>query len=131
MSSERRSHARAFKEPGKLIIAIILSLLINMTFAAGIVALVMLFLLDDRHYGFYFLATLGTWLVLLGFRYVLTSSCACPLCRGPLMKNRNCEMHEKARQHFIFGYRFSMMLDAIFLGWFFCPYCGTSFRLRR
>ncbi len=126
-----RPNARPYKNPGKMVIAVALSLLIYAVFFAGCVLLAMLFLFQETQYGIWFLGALVCWVVLLFTRYLHAHSCICPLCRGPLMRKQNCGMHERARRHLGFHYRTSMLIDIIVHWWFCCPYCGTHFRMKR
>lgn len=128
---EQRSIARPLKNRLHLRVSILLSVLIYGAFLSSIWFLMMLFLFREKHYGIWFLAALACWTVLMVMRYFVALGCLCPLCRGPFMGKKSCEMHEKARSHFGLSYRASLMIDVLARGWFVCPYCGTSFRLRR
>lgn len=126
-----RINARQFRSPSKLIIPILISLMMYAAFLAGLVFLAMLFLFNDRHFGIWFLGAVAAVIVLGVLRYLFSLGCLCPLCRGPFMAKKNCGMHERARSHLGLGHRASLTLDVVFLGWFVCPYCGTSFRMRK
>jgi hypothetical protein len=66
-----------------------------------------------------------------GLRFCASSHTCCPLCMTPVLSNRSCSKHRRARK--VFGsYRLLVALSILFRNSFRCPYCNeqTAMKVR-
>lgn len=69
--------------------------------------------------------------LLRGIAYLLSYKLTCSLCHGKLLHSGPAHKHREAKRIPLLGWVWPVMLGTLFLGRFFCMYCGTPFRLRK
>ena len=70
-------------------------------------------------------------LVSMGVFFAKSRSVCCPLCRMPVLSGGKCSKHRKARPALGVSYRLRVVLSALFLGYYFCIYCGEPFDTKK
>ena len=131
-AAPRVQRPRAFKRPWSLLLGVLLSLVANLAFWWGVVALGMM-LIPPRNpdYGIHVLIAIGVYVLFRVLRYFHAVGLKCPLCHGPILYEKKCHKHRYASRYLLFGYRASLIFDVVTRGVFNCMYCGTPFRLKR
>ena len=56
------------------------------------------------------------------FQWILAARTRCPLCLTPVLANKDCAKHRRART-FMGSHRLRVALSILFKNTFLCPYC--------
>jgi hypothetical protein len=141
---ESRQRARAYPEPRRLIIGVVLDLICKLFALTGLVAVAMVLwrglggsqdLTDlsgaERLWGLLFLGALAGYIAFSAVRYYNGKRTLCSLCRGPVFHVQRSSKHRNATKWPGLGYRTSLVLSLFFTGRYNCMYCGTPFRLKK
>ena len=85
--------------------------------------------MDERDLAVYGVFGLLGGLVLVLVSWALASRANCPLCQMPVMVNKRCAKHSKARTAFG-SHRVRVALAILFTNSFHCPYCMEATAVR-
>lgn len=83
----------------------------------------------DREVGEYAAYGLLLGVLLLVVGWLMGNRARCPLCRMPVLSNKRCAKHRKARTAFG-SHRLRVALAILFTNSFHCPYCMTPTAVR-
>lgn len=125
-----QASARHFPNASSIWLGMILWVLQGILMLAGIVALILTFLIS-KSYGVLFIGMAFGFVGVQMLRWGHSRSISCPLCHGKIMHGSQCHKHRTASRRRPFGYISSLFFDVALFGRFNCMYCGTPFRLKR
>jgi hypothetical protein len=140
MHMTSRQRARAYPQPGKLVIGVMLDLLCKGLAIGAVIALTtFLFrspsLTDwsqgDPLWAELALAGLVLYPVVAVCRYQHGRRTLCSLCHGPVFNAQSSVKSRHGTKIAGLDYRTSVVLALFFVGRYRCMHCGTPFRLRR
>lgn len=80
------------------------------------------FLQDDRKLAYIGIGMGITAVLATILQWILAARARCPLCLTPVLANKDCAKHRRART-FMGSHRLRVALSILFKSTFLCPYC--------
>lgn len=140
MPKVSRQRARAYPQPGRLVLGVLLDLSCKISALTGLVALVMFVLNKPQQeqpspalsfWGSVLVVSVLAYFVFAAWRFFHARHTLCSLCRGPVFHSQKSAKSREATKYPGLSYGSSIALSLVFTGRYRCMYCGTPFRLKK